>query len=112
MNISYIDVLNTPKDRQDELEKQYYFLCKCPRCIDDTELEVMTAAVCQNTNCDGYVNMCNVSTKDVVRCKKCNTQLDEEFINKYLEVTEMNEMHIRSMNNLNCILPASLIWYN
>lgn len=104
MCISYIDVLNTSKDRQEELEKQYYFLCKCPKCIDDTELEIMTAAVCQNASCDGYVNMCNVGINDIAKCKKCDIQLDEDLISKYFEVTEINEVQIRNMNNLNCIL--------
>ncbi|KRT79564.1 hypothetical protein AMK59_8131 [Oryctes borbonicus] len=102
--ISYIDVLNTPKERQNELEKQYYFLCQCPNCVDDTLSEVIDTAACQTPGCNGYINMNNVNVNDLVKCKKCNAQLEKEFIGKYLEVTEMNDMHIRSMTNLNCIL--------
>ncbi|KTW29322.1 hypothetical protein T552_01277 [Pneumocystis carinii B80] len=32
ITISYIDVNNTQKNRQDELLSRYYFLCKCIRC--------------------------------------------------------------------------------
>ncbi|GJQ73890.1 putative MYND finger protein [Trypoxylus dichotomus] len=78
--ISYIDVLNSPKERQNELEKQYYFLCQCPKCIDDTVLGIMNAAVCQNVDCGGYINMNNVDINDLVKCGKCNTQLEKEFI--------------------------------
>lgn len=64
----------------------------------------MTAALCPSNNCDGYVQMCNADNNDIAKCEKCNKQLDEEAINRYFEVTELNETNISNMHSLNCIL--------
>lgn len=99
--ISYIETLNTPKQRQEELESLYYFTCKCTKCLDPKPLEVMFAAVCPNVPCTGYVNMANT---DELTCSKCNTSISDEFLQQYKEVTEFSEMHLQSMKQTACIL--------
>ncbi|XP_068628682.1 histone-lysine N-methyltransferase SMYD3 [Battus philenor] len=57
IRISYIDLLKTPYERQTELLENYYFLCQCDRCMDDTQLKILHAAKCPNPKCDNPVNI-------------------------------------------------------
>ncbi|CAG5035443.1 unnamed protein product [Parnassius apollo] len=57
IRISYIDLLKTPYERQTELLENYYFLCECDRCIDETQLKILHAAKCPNTKCDNPINI-------------------------------------------------------
>ncbi|XP_053602088.1 histone-lysine N-methyltransferase SMYD3 [Plodia interpunctella] len=55
IRISYIDLMQTPYERQRELLENYYFLCQCDRCMDDEQLKTVHAANCLNPNCDNPI---------------------------------------------------------
>ncbi|XP_049821689.1 histone-lysine N-methyltransferase SMYD3 [Aethina tumida] len=93
--ISYIDVLNTTKDRQEELQKTYYFLCECPRCLEPEPMAEMTGAACPDPKCDFYIDVNMVLPGD--KCKKCGEVVTEEFLERYKEVMEFTTAQIESM---------------
>ncbi|XP_022919732.1 uncharacterized protein [Onthophagus taurus] len=97
--ISYIDVLNTPQDRCNELERQYYFLCRCTKCIEDkTNLNFMYGAACQRKSCDGCIDMYNY--KEGFTCNKCHTVPEQSFVDEYKEVTDYSKDCIDKMKNV------------
>lgn len=49
--ITYVDLLNTARERQEDLQATYYFLCQCTRCLDRSELELQRSMLCPNIKC-------------------------------------------------------------
>lgn len=49
--ITYVDLLNTARERQEDLQATYYFLCQCIRCVDRSELELQRSMLCPNIKC-------------------------------------------------------------
>ncbi|RZC32557.1 histone-lysine N-methyltransferase SMYD3 [Asbolus verrucosus] len=95
--ISYIDVLNTTKDRQKELEAAYYFLCQCPKCLAPEPPEI-NAAACPNKQCDNYIDIENANPDD--KCCKCNAIISETFLEQFKQVVELTDMHLQNMKQL------------
>ncbi|CAH2068269.1 unnamed protein product, partial [Iphiclides podalirius] len=77
IRISYIDLLKTPYDRQTELLENYYFLCECDRCFDETQLKVLHAAKCPNSKCDNPVKIPWRDSCELVRKPSAGTQDDQ-----------------------------------
>ncbi|XP_061715999.1 histone-lysine N-methyltransferase SMYD3 [Cydia pomonella] len=57
IRISYIDLMYTPYERQTDLLENYYFLCQCERCLDETQIRTVHAAKCLNSECKNTVNI-------------------------------------------------------
>ncbi|XP_063392698.1 histone-lysine N-methyltransferase SMYD3 [Cydia fagiglandana] len=57
IRISYIDLMYTPYERQTDLLENYYFLCQCERCLDETQVRTVHAAKCLNVECKNTVNI-------------------------------------------------------
>ncbi|XP_048006438.1 histone-lysine N-methyltransferase SMYD3 isoform X5 [Leguminivora glycinivorella] len=57
IRISYIDLMYTPYERQTDLLENYYFLCQCERCLDETHIRTVHAAKCLNLECKNTVNI-------------------------------------------------------
>nr|XP_018904096.1 PREDICTED: protein msta-like [Bemisia tabaci] len=79
LSICYTDPLWGTLNRRHHLLETKFFLCKCPRCIDPTELGTYYSAVsCPNKECDWYVLLdtekddLNPETLNWI-CKKCNS---------------------------------------
>ena len=53
--ISYLDLLNDTRGRQEKLLKQYYFLCGCPRCEDPGFERGMFCVQCIQCSREVYV---------------------------------------------------------
>ncbi|KAF5279535.1 hypothetical protein FQR65_LT03357 [Abscondita terminalis] len=74
---NYTDTLQKSEVRRKDLMSTYYFLCKCPRCLDPEETKIMSAGVCPNTKCNAALQLSaeemgiviNVIDLDV--CKVC-----------------------------------------
>ncbi|XP_017770088.1 PREDICTED: histone-lysine N-methyltransferase SMYD3 isoform X2 [Nicrophorus vespilloides] len=94
--ISYIDTMNTPKVRQEDLMYTYYFLCQCPKCLDPKETDNMIAAACPNTNCDASIDPMQSTEK----CLQCNEKITEDFLKKYKEITEFSDVHLKNMHDM------------
>ncbi|KAJ3664643.1 hypothetical protein Zmor_000196 [Zophobas morio] len=97
IRISYIDILNTTKDRQKELETAYYFLCQCPKCLGPEPPEIQAAA-CPNPTCDNSIDAQNASPGD--SCSKCGTPISETFLSNFNEVLEFTDMHLQNMKQM------------
>ncbi|XP_072765450.1 histone-lysine N-methyltransferase SMYD3 isoform X1 [Anoplolepis gracilipes] len=92
IRISYIDLLNSNKDRREELNNSYYFWCDCERC---KQVEPMAeAAACPNLSCD---SPCLIEADN---CKKCGTKISEEFKNTFREVTDFTIHHLEEMKTM------------
>ncbi|XP_046817010.1 histone-lysine N-methyltransferase SMYD3 isoform X1 [Vespa crabro] len=92
IKISYIDLLNSTKDRCEELQNLYYFLCDCQRCKQPEPMA--TAAACPKTSCT-YPN-----SFDAIICKKCNTKFPSNFKAIFDEVKEFTAHHLQDMKNM------------
>lgn len=53
--ISYVDSMDTTEGRQDKLQKQYYFTCKCDRC---TNGKYLTTLLIPRLQVDNIRNAC------------------------------------------------------
>ncbi|XP_055857396.1 histone-lysine N-methyltransferase SMYD3 [Episyrphus balteatus] len=89
--ISYIDLLNTPEQRRQELSDNYFFLCICSKCIDPQETVEMNGGVCPNKNCSEMVNM------SLNNCSKCGTGISPKHRNAYNEVLALTKLHLENM---------------
>ncbi|XP_028174963.1 histone-lysine N-methyltransferase SMYD3 [Ostrinia furnacalis] len=91
MRISYIDLMKTPYERQTELLENYYFLCQCDRCMDETQLKMVHAGKCLNASCDNPVVIKWKENCPLVRTPDSNTNVNEnkntESINGLTELT-------------------------
>ncbi|RVE50206.1 hypothetical protein evm_005041 [Chilo suppressalis] len=76
IRISYIDLMKTPYERQTELLDNYYFLCQCDRCMDETQLKMVHSAKCLNDSCDNPVAINWKENCQLVR-KPDNNKLEE-----------------------------------
>ncbi|XP_070171664.1 histone-lysine N-methyltransferase SMYD3 isoform X2 [Polyergus mexicanus] len=89
IKISYIDLLNSNKDRREELYNSYYFWCDCKRC---KQVEPMAeAATCPNLSCD---SPCLIEADN---CEKCGAKISEEFKNTFREVTDFTLHRLEEM---------------
>ncbi|XP_066595162.1 histone-lysine N-methyltransferase SMYD3 isoform X2 [Prorops nasuta] len=89
IRISYIDLLNTTKDRKAELQSSYYFLCECEKC--KTEKPEAEAAACPNVSC---TYPCSVNDD---KCTKCGAEYPVGFKENFNEVTEFTKHHLQDM---------------
>ncbi|KAG7303908.1 hypothetical protein JYU34_010821 [Plutella xylostella] len=125
IRISYIDLMKTPYERQAELLQNYYFLCQCTRCLDETQLKMVHAAKCLNDQCNNPVqipwkkdvqlvmrpdqdaeNKQNVPetngygyVDDVIHCSECGYKYTEQHIEKFRKAMEFTEVHIQEMKS-------------
>ncbi|KAK9882851.1 hypothetical protein WA026_023547 [Henosepilachna vigintioctopunctata] len=96
IRISYIDVLNTRKDRIEELERLYYFTCQCPMCSIPDPIE-MNAAACPNRDC--YLEI-NLNETNIEKCSRCEAQITSTFREKFAEVNKLTDLHLQNMKEL------------
>lgn len=91
MRISYIDLMKTPYDRQTELLHNYYFLCECHRCLDETQIKCAHAAICLNKQCDNPVNITWKDDYPLVRKPEKTTEIQNvDQDNRISESCEAN----------------------
>lgn len=96
MKISYIDLLNSNKDRREELHNLYYFWCNCEKCKQEDS--ITEAAACPNSSC---VSPCLIED---YKCEKCGAKLSEDFKKSFCEVTDFTTHHLEKMKTMACIL--------
>ncbi|KAL0112790.1 hypothetical protein PUN28_012213 [Cardiocondyla obscurior] len=92
IRISYVDLLNSNKDRRDELHSSYYFWCDCERCKEEEPM--VEAAACPNLSCD---SPCSIETDE---CKKCGTKLSTEFKEMFRAVVDFTTHHLEEMKTM------------
>ncbi|KAI4503916.1 hypothetical protein M0802_001319 [Mischocyttarus mexicanus] len=92
IRITYIDILDSTKDRCEELKNSYYFLCDCQRCKQPEPMA--GAAACPKSSCT-YPN-----SSDATECKECNTKFPQNFKETFDEVTEFSAHHLQNMKNM------------
>ncbi|XP_021284165.1 histone-lysine N-methyltransferase ASHR1-like [Herrania umbratica] len=73
--ISYIDLCQTTRDRRDDLNEKYHFVCSCRRCCkyDKIDDQILDALRCKHGKCDGFlVDKCGIYSRDLnLECSKC-----------------------------------------
>ena len=88
--ITYIDLMDYTEHRRDHLLKNYYFMCQCSRCCDqsgaDREMFSMVCRNCQSP--DIYLSGMENSDKefDCSKCLKVCSTLERE---NYVEICEI-----------------------
>ncbi|KAK2167317.1 hypothetical protein NP493_1279g00016 [Ridgeia piscesae] len=98
-HISYIDQLLPRCERQEQLVKQYYFMCDCPVCRDDHQEGMMMAIKCPAENChaalwprqDGIFGPCD-------SCKR--TELGAEYTTENSELVAHSQMTLQRVKQL------------
>ncbi|XP_018566236.1 histone-lysine N-methyltransferase SMYD3 [Anoplophora glabripennis] len=93
--ISYIDVIALKKERQNELEANYYFLCQCPGCVGPEPIIEMTGAACPNKECGSCIDSSSIKAGNT--CSSCDAVITEDFIKEYQDVTDTTAMHLENM---------------
>lgn len=83
------------RERQQELELNYYFICECPRCLSPEPIVDMTGSACPNPNCDNCINISNTEAGD--RCDKCGTVISAEFKTDFGDIMEKTQKHLDNM---------------
>lgn len=92
IRISYVDLLNSNKDRREELHSSYYFWCDCERCKQPDPMA--EAAACPNSSCD---SPCSINAEE---CEKCGTKLSEEFKEIFQKVTDFTAQNLEKMKSM------------
>ncbi|KAK6246152.1 hypothetical protein SCA6_009242 [Theobroma cacao] len=73
--ISYIDLCQTTRDRWDDLNAKYHFICSCRRCckFDKIDDQILDALRCKHGKCDGFlVDKHGFYSRDLkLECSKC-----------------------------------------
>jgi len=75
INISYIELDRSTKDRRETLMMEYNFWCRCPRCCEDVNTEndpFIQQFVCPEPNCDGKGIRIPIRMVDGTKSSKCN----------------------------------------
>ncbi|XP_026323711.1 histone-lysine N-methyltransferase ASHR1 [Hyposmocoma kahamanoa] len=105
IRISYIDLMKTPYERQTELLQNYYFLCECDRCMDESQHKLVHAAKCLNSECDCPINIpwkqnCQVVRKPEETAEKEDEDTSGGFTNGHHE--ELKEIPQSVEDGLRC----------
>lgn len=96
IRISYIDVLQTTRDRRSELQSRYYFWCRCKRCEESEPMA--EAAACPNKFCT------YPCSPDADACESCNTKFPEDFKEIFDEISDFTADNLDNMRDIACIL--------
>ncbi|KAF3445707.1 hypothetical protein FNV43_RR10883 [Rhamnella rubrinervis] len=84
--ISYVETARSTMTRQKALKEQYFFTCKCPRCIkvgqfdDIQESATLEGYKCKNNGCDGFL-LRDSDDKEFI-CQQCGLFRSKEEIKK------------------------------
>jgi hypothetical protein len=78
LRISYYcdEMFKSWKDRQEILEKQYYFICDCSYCEKEKEEEKEPSLPC--SNCDNQEVIVNQGS-----CSSCGIEIDKDLLKRY-----------------------------
>ena len=95
ITIQYISFLFGNSRRRGEISSCWMFECRCPRCLDTTELgSFMSAVLC--SSCKGSVLPPDISFEcEVWKCRECGQKMERDKvfeIVKELEEEMMNTM--------------------
>lgn len=47
--------MQTTQERRNELQKNYYFLCECKRCVSNYEDNFVNSMICSNSQCQSAI---------------------------------------------------------
>ncbi|XP_066994320.2 histone-lysine N-methyltransferase SMYD3 [Anabrus simplex] len=100
VRITYIDLLNTPKARQAELQATYYFLCDCSRCLDAEELKLMDSLQCPSVNCHQPIPVHQDDNDNPLTCSKCGQEIKNDTLKEYQEVQEFTIQQLEKMKEI------------
>lgn len=102
--------MDTTETRRHDLQKNYYFLCKCVRCLDEKEPIEMNAAACPNQKCDEFIEFDSINGLPT-KCNRCNEKITEKHYQQFKEITQATRLHLDSlkMSNVACKQHASII---
>ncbi|KDR23505.1 histone-lysine N-methyltransferase SMYD3 [Zootermopsis nevadensis] len=96
--ISYIDLLNFPKDRQAELQATYYFLCDCKPC---TSIQPLNVILCPNENCGREIPVKKQDAEELPQpCPSCGDHIKADTYRDYLEVEEFTRHQLEIMKDI------------
>ncbi|XP_058059609.1 histone-lysine N-methyltransferase SMYD3 [Anopheles bellator] len=96
--ISYIDLLEPPDTRREQLAERYYFHCDCDRCEDEQDRKLMGAASCPNTDCKEPI--CIESLADEDKCPACDTPIKQSTRERFHEVTSFTRDRLAEMKDV------------
>lgn len=93
-----MDLLNTPEYRRNELERNYFFLCDCTRCLAPAESIESNAAACPNSKCNEILDF----NQSIEACPRCKAVITNEQIERFYEVMEFTKMQLDGMKDVSC----------
>lgn len=94
--ISYIDLMDTTETRRHELQQNYYFLCKCEKCLDEQEPIEMNAGACPNGKCNAFINFDSFE-RFPAKCQNCEEIITDKHHQLYEDLMHTTQMHLDKM---------------
>ncbi|PSN32785.1 hypothetical protein C0J52_25743 [Blattella germanica] len=99
--ISYIELLNFPKDRQAELQATYYFLCDCRPCNSIQDIQSLNLILCPNQDCGHGIPVKQQDIGDTPSpCPACGRNIKMDTYKEYLEVEEFTRLQLQIMKDI------------
>jgi len=88
ITISYIPPFIGQPRRRMEISNEWYFTCRCPRCVDPTEFGTFVSALKCNSCNEGLVLPHSSEEGSVWRCRFCSNPYEEEMVVESIEKLE------------------------
>lgn len=83
VRISYIGLMESTRRRREKLKNQYYFECRCSRCLDPDIESEMFSVQCQNCS--------QIRPFEAESCSGCGYEMSAQSVQKYLDHCEIVE---------------------
>lgn len=94
--ISYVDLMDTTETRRHELQQNYYFWCKCEKCLDEQEPIEMNAGACPNGKCNAFINFVSFE-RFPAKCRNCDEIITDKHHQLYQDLMHTTQMHLDKM---------------
>jgi len=88
ITISYIPAIFGQPKRKRHIEEEWYFKCKCTRCVDSTEFGTYISALKCSHCREGLILPESTEGESLWRCRFCCNPFEEEFITNFVQNIE------------------------
>ncbi|CAB4060393.1 SMYD [Lepeophtheirus salmonis] len=100
VTINYVHTQKPTRIRQKTLKDNWYFVCSCKRCKDESEFELNPDGVKCDSCRKGQLNPCE---NNMYKCNKCDNKNDLNFVEHLMNKLERKKSEI-DRNDINTYL--------
>ncbi|CAD6196280.1 unnamed protein product [Caenorhabditis auriculariae] len=114
LTISYVSRMLPTFERQKNISRVHFFVCKCQLCQDDQKEARASACPCSDEKCDGFCPVSSVFISNQYKCVKCgalpkfhHAEVHQFMVNLLGEMERLEKLGLFSQEN-NSMLFSSL----